>query len=42
MRKLAYIFLVLLAAVSCGTTKVQEFKVKVVREYPHDITSYTQ
>ena len=42
MRKLAYIFLVLLAAVSCGTTKVQEYKVKVVREYPHDITSYTQ
>lgn len=42
MRKFAYIFLVLLAAVSCGTTKVQEYKVKVVREYPHDITSYTQ
>ena len=42
MRKLAYIFLVLLAVVSCGTTKVQEYKVKVVREYPHDITSYTQ
>ena len=42
MRKFAYIFLVLLAAVSCGTAKVQEYKVKVVREYPHDITSYTQ
>ena len=42
MRKFAFIFLVLLAAVSCGTTKVQEYKVKVVREYPHDITSYTQ
>ena len=42
MRKIALIFLVLLAAVSCGTTKVREYKVKVVREYPHDITSYTQ
>ena len=42
MRKFAFIFLVLLMAVSCGTTKVQEYKVKVVREYPHDITSYTQ
>ena len=42
MRKFALIFLVLLAAVSCGTTKVREYKVKVVREYPHDITSYTQ
>jgi glutaminyl-peptide cyclotransferase len=42
MRKIAIIFLVLLAAVSCGTTKVREYKVKVVREYPHDITSYTQ
>ena len=42
MRKIALIFLVLLAAVSCGTAKVQEYKVKVVREYPHDITSYTQ
>ena len=42
MRKFALILLVLLAAVSCGTTKVREYKVKVVREYPHDITSYTQ
>ncbi len=42
MRKIALIFLVLLAAVSCGTTKVREYKIKVVREYPHDITSYTQ
>ena len=42
MRKFASIFCALLLAVSCGTTKVQEYKVKVVREYPHDITSYTQ
>ena len=42
MRKYVFIFLALLAAVSCGTTKVQEYKVKVVREYPHDVTSYTQ
>ena len=42
MRKFLLIGCILLAAVSCGTTKVREYKVKVVREYPHDISSYTQ
>ena len=32
--------LVLLPA--CGSGKVKEYKVKVVREYPHDTSSYTQ
>ena len=42
MRKFLLIAGLVIAAVSCGTTKVQEYKVKVVREYPHDVTSYTQ
>ena len=42
MRKFLIIACLLAAAVSCGTTKVREYKVKVVREYPHDVTSYTQ
>ena len=42
MKKFFVILCVLAAAVSCGTTKVREYKVKVVREYPHDVTSYTQ
>ena len=42
MRKFLAIALILALAVSCGTTKVREYRVKVVREYPHDVTSYTQ
>ena len=42
MRKFLILACLLAAAVSCGTTKVREYKVKVVREYPHDVTSYTQ
>ena len=42
MRKFLLIAGLVIAAVSCGTTKVREYKVKVVREYPHDVTSYTQ
>ena len=42
MRKLLLIFSLVAGVVSCGTTKVREYKVKVVREYPHDVTSYTQ
>ena len=35
---------VLLAALLCSgcDAKVKEYKVKVVKEYPHDVTSYTQ
>ena len=42
MRKILVIACLFAAAVSCGTTKVHEYKVKVVREYPHDVSSYTQ
>ena len=41
MKATKYLLLLLLA-VSCGTTKVRQYKVKVVKEYPHDVTSYTQ
>ncbi len=41
MRKLALILLAF-AVLSCGNAKVREYKVHVVREYPHDVTSYTQ
>ena len=42
MRKFLLILSLVAGVVSCGTTKVREYKVKVVREYPHDVTSYTQ
>ena len=42
MKKFLTILCLVIAAVSCGTTKVRQYKVKVVKEYPHDITSYTQ
>lgn len=42
MKAMKYLFLFLLAAVSCGSAKVREYKVRVVNEYPHDVTSYTQ
>ena len=42
MKASGYLLLLLLAAVSCGSAKVREYKVKVVKEYPHDVTSYTQ
>ena len=37
-----WLITLLVAAVSCGCVKVQQYKVRVVKEYPHDITSYTQ
>ena len=42
MKKFLTILCLAAAAVSCGTTKVREYKVRVVKEYPHDVTSYTQ
>ena len=42
MKKFLTILCLVIAAVSCGTTKVRQYKVKVVKEYPHDVTSYTQ
>ena len=41
MRKLSLILLAFIV-LSCGSAKVREYKVHVVRTYPHDITSYTQ
>ena len=32
----------LLLAASCGRAQVKEYQVKVVQEYPHDTSSYTQ
>ena len=42
MKAFRLFVLLLLAAVSCGTAKVREYKVRVVKEYPHDPASYTQ
>ena len=42
MKKFLTILCLVIAAVSCGSTKVRQYKVKVVKEYPHDVTSYTQ
>ena len=36
------LFAAALSFVSCGPAPAKEFKVKVVREFPHDSTSYTQ
>ena len=42
MKKIFAILCLVVAAVSCGSTKVREYRVNVVKEYPHDVTSYTQ
>ena len=42
MKKYLVLLLALALAVSCGTTHVRQYRLKVVREYPHDVTSYTQ
>ena len=34
--------LALLLLPACGSGKVKEYKVKVVKEYPHNVSSYTQ
>lgn len=36
------LILLLAAVVSCGSAKVREYRARVVKEYPHDVTSYTQ
>lgn len=41
MKRLAIIFLALVSA-ACSNAQVKEYKVKVVREYPHDAGAYTQ
>lgn len=41
MKRLAIIFLALVSA-ACSNAQVKEYKVKVVKEYPHDAGAYTQ
>lgn len=41
MKKHIALLLILLSCISCKA-KVKEYKVQVVKEYPHDVTSYTQ
>lgn len=41
MKRLALIFLALVSA-ACSNAQVKEYKVKVVKEYPHDAGAYTQ
>ena len=40
--KLALLAMITLVASSCAQGKVRQYKVKVVKEYPHDEMSYTQ
>ena len=37
-----FFLLVLCCACSCTSAQVKEYKLKVVKEYPHDVTAYTQ
>ena len=40
--RLLIIIAALILLPACGSGKVKEYKVKVVKEYPHDTSSYTQ
>lgn len=40
--KIACLLLALLPAAACSHAQVKEYRVKVVKEYPHDVQSYTQ
>ena len=42
MRKFLMIMLAVLTLCSCADGKVRQYKLQVVKEYPHDIQSYTQ
>ena len=42
LRKYALLLLALLPAAACSHAQVKEYRVKVVKEYPHDVLSYTQ
>jgi glutamine cyclotransferase len=37
-----FFLLALCCACSCTSAQVKEYKLKVVKEYPHDVTAYTQ
>lgn len=41
-RKLSFIFVLTLLFCSCVEGKVTNYGVRVVKEYPHDVTAYTQ
>ena len=40
--KIALLLLAFLPAAACSNAQVKEYRVKVVKEYPHDVQSYTQ
>ena len=43
MKMIRFFFLLALCcACSCTSAQVKEYKLKVVKEYPHDVTAYTQ
>lgn len=42
MKEFFAVFLLSLILLSCSDAKVMEYKLDVVSEYPHDVTSYTQ
>lgn len=42
MKEFFAVFLLSLILLSCSDAKVREYKLDVVSEYPHDVTSYTQ
>ena len=42
MRKFVAIIMMSLMLLSCSDAKVREYKLNVVAEYPHDVSSYTQ
>jgi glutamine cyclotransferase len=42
MREFLAVFLMSIMLLSCSDAKVREYKLDVLAEYPHDVTSYTQ
>ena len=42
MKRIVFLFFLLLGAVSCADGKVRQYMVQVVKEYDHDPSSYTQ
>ena len=40
--KIACLLLAILPAAACSNAQVKEYRLKVVKEYPHDVQSYTQ
>ena len=42
MREFLTVILLSFVLLSCSDAKVKEYKLDVLAEYPHDVTSYTQ